>query len=129
MACESRDEGVYAWLRKGAGQALLCVMNTQNTAHKKFPLYLRFPCTAEELLSSEAGKWGGADRGRTKTLHTADGGVYGRDYTLAVDLPAMGSKLYRLCPEAPHPDAAKASAAKAAAAQRKAAKAAGAAKK
>ena len=72
-------------------------MNTQNTAHKKFPLYLRFPCTAEELLSSEAGKWGGADRGRTKTLHTADGGVYGRDYTLAVDLPAMGSKLYRLC--------------------------------
>ena len=86
-------------------------------------------CTEEELLSSEAGKWGGADRGRTKTLHTADGGVYGRDYTLAVDLPAMGSKLYRLCPEAPHPDAAKASAAKAAAAQRKAAKAAGAAKK
>ena len=42
IACESRDEGVYAWLRKGAGQTILCVMNTQNTAHKKFPLYLRF---------------------------------------------------------------------------------------
>lgn len=34
VASESRDEGVYAWLRKGAGQTILCVMNTQNTAHK-----------------------------------------------------------------------------------------------
>ena len=25
MASESRDEGVYAWLRKGAGQTILCV--------------------------------------------------------------------------------------------------------
>ena len=41
-------------------------------------------------------------------------GVYGRDYTLFVDLPAMGSRLFRLLPEAPHPDAAKISAANAA---------------
>ena len=54
VASESRDEGVYAWLRKGAGQTILCVMNTQNTAHKKFPLYLKFPCAADELLNSEA---------------------------------------------------------------------------
>ena len=51
---------MYAWLRKGAGQTLLCVMNTQNTAHKKFPLYLKFPCGAEELLNSEASCWNGA---------------------------------------------------------------------
>ena len=121
VASESRDEGVYAWLRKGAGQTLLCVMNTQNTAHKKFPLYLKFPCGAEELLNSEASRWNGADKSRTRSFHTTDGGVYGRDYTLTLDLPAMGSRLLRLTPEAPHAEAAQASARKAAAARRKAA--------
>ena len=124
MACESRAEGVYAWLRKGGGQNLLCVMNTQNTAHKKFPLYLKFPCGAEELLNTEASVWGGADKSRTKTFHTTDGGVYGRDYTLAIDLPAMGSRLFRLSPEALHPEAAQASAALALNQKRKAARAA-----
>jgi len=120
IACESRDEGVYAWLRKGAGQTILCVMNTQNTAHKKFPLYFQYPCTADELLNSEAACWNGADRSRTRHLHTTDGGVYGRDYTLSVDLPAMGSRMYRITPEALHPEAAQASARKAAAQKRKA---------
>ena len=122
VASESRDEGVYAWLRKGAGQTILCVMNTQNTAHKKFPLYLRFPAGAEELLNTEAPCWGGADKSKPKTLHTTDGGVYGRDYTLTVDLPAMGSRMFRLTPEAPRPEAAQASARRAAAARRKAAR-------
>ena len=122
VASESRDEGVYAWLRKGAGQTILCVMNTQNTAHKKFPLYLRFPAGAEELLNTEAPCWGGADKSKPKALHTSDGGVYGRDYTLTVDLPAMGSRMFRLTPEAPRPEAAQASARRAAAARRKAAR-------
>ena len=47
------------------------------------------------------------------SLHTTDGGVYGRDYTLSVDLPAMGSRMYRITPETPHPEAAQASARKA----------------
>ena len=122
MASESRDEGVYAWLRKGAGQTILCVMNTQNTAHKKFPLYLSFPAGAEELLNTEAPCWGGADKSKPKALHTSDGGVYGRDYTLTVDLPAMGSRMFKLTPEAPRPEAAQASARRAAAARRKAAR-------
>ena len=123
MASESRDEGVYAWLRKGAGQTILCVMNTQNTAHKKFPLYLSFPAGAEELLNTEAPCWGGADKSKSKPLHTSDGGVYGRDYTLTVDLPAMGSFLLRLTPEAPNPDAARISANKAMAQKRRTARA------
>ena len=104
---------MYAWLRQSAGQVLLCVMNTQNTSHKKFPIYLKFPCGAEEILNTEASVWGGADKSRTKKFHTTDGGVYGRDYTLTLDLPAMGSRMLRLSPEALHPDAAKASEAKA----------------
>ena len=122
VASESRDEGVYAWLRKGAGQTILCVMNTQNTAHKKFPLYLTFPAGAEELLNTEAPCWGGADKSKPKAFHTSDGGVYGRDYTLTVDLPAMGSRMFKLTPEAPRPEASQASARRAAAARRKAAR-------
>ena len=44
------------------------------------------------------------------------------DYTLTVDLPAMGSRMFRLTPEAPRPEAAQASARRAAAARRKAAR-------
>ena len=128
VANESCAEGVYAWLRKGRGQNLLCVMNTQDHAHKKFPLYLKFPCSAELVLDTEAGTWGGVHKAhRKQSFHTTDGGVFGRDYTLTLDLPAMGSYLLRLSPEAPNPDAARLSANKALAQKRKAAKAAKAA--
>ena len=111
VACESRDEGIYAWLRRSRGSSSLCVMNTQNRAYKNSPLYLKFPCRAEELLNTEAPEWSGVLRTHQRpALHTTDGGVYERDYTLGVDLPAMGSRLFRLEPEAPHPDAAKCSA-------------------
>ena len=124
VASESCTEGVYAWLRKGRGQNLLCIMNTQDHAHKKFPLYLKFPCSAELVLDTEAAEWGGAHKGRRKLhFHTTDGGVYGRDYTLTVDLPAMGSFLLRLTPEAPNPDAARISANKAMAQKRRTARA------
>ena len=128
VANESCAEGVYAWLRKGRGQNLLCVMNTQDHAHKKFPLYLKFPCSAELVLDTEAGAWGGVHKAhRKQSFHTTDGGVFGRDYTLTLDLPAMGSYLLRLSPEAPNPDAARLSANRALAQKRKAAKAAKAA--
>ena len=128
VANESCAEGVYAWLRKGRGQNLLCVMNTQDHAHKKFPLYLKFPCSAELVLDTEAGTWGGVHKAhRKQSFHTTDGGVFGRDYTLTLDLPAMGSYLLRLTPEAPNPDAARLSANRALAQKRKAAKAAKAA--
>ena len=45
------------------------------------------------------------------------------DYTLTVDLPAMGSFLLRLTPEAPNPDAARISANKAMAQKRRIARA------
>ena len=94
VASESRDEGVYAWLRKGAGQTILCVMNTQNTAHKKFPLYLSFPAGAEELLNTEAPCWGGADKSKSKTLHTSGRGVSG--VSRNIRLPMAGRSTVRV---------------------------------
>ena len=103
VACESIDQGLYAWLRRSRGQTLLCIMNTQNQPLKWFPLYLKFGCSAALLLNSEAREWGGASTLRAP-LHTTEGGVYGRDFTLHVNVPAMGSLLYRLQPDLPMPD-------------------------
>ena len=87
---------------------------------QKVPLYLKFPCSAELVLDTEAGTWGGVHKAhRKQSFHTTDGGVYGRDYTLTIDLPAMGSCLLRLTPEAPNPDAARISANKAMAQKRR----------
>ena len=81
--------------------------------------------TAKLVLDTEAGTWGGVHKAhRKQSFHTTDGGVFGRDYTLTLDLPAMGSYLLRLTPEAPNPDAARLSANRALAQKRKAAKAA-----
>ena len=98
VACQSRREGVYAWIRASRGQQLLCVMNTQDRAHRQFPLYLRQPAAAAELLNTEAPRWGGADQSEGR-LHTVQGGVYEHDYTLFVDLPPLGSRLFRLSPD------------------------------
>lgn len=95
VACQSVDQGAYAWLRCSQGQTVLCVLNTLDQPLENFPLYLRYPARASLLLDSEAQQWGG-----TSTLHdeleTTDGGVYERDYTLRVNVPAMGGLLYEL---------------------------------
>jgi 1,4-alpha-glucan branching enzyme len=95
VACESANEGLYAWLRQSRGETLLCILNTSDKALTRFPLYLTFPCGASLLLNTEAKEWGGASTLRAP-LHTTNGGVYGRDYTLRVNIPAMAGLLYRL---------------------------------
>lgn len=96
VACESLDQGLYAYLRRSRrGSTLLCVMNTQWFKAEKFPLYLRKPCKATLLLNTEATQWGGAED-VAPTLRTIQGGVYGKDYTLQVDIPPMGACIYRI---------------------------------
>ena len=98
-------------------------MNTQDHAHKKFPLYLKFPCSAELVLDTELPSGAVPTRPPQAALPHHRRRVYGRDYTLTVDLPAMGSFLLRLTPEAPNPDAARISANKAMAQKRRTARA------
>ncbi len=95
VACESIDQGLYAWLRQCRGQTLLCVMNTQDKPLRKFPLYLSYPCEASVLLNTESREWGGQSA-IAAPVHTTEGGVFGHDYTLKVNVPAMGGLLFRL---------------------------------
>ncbi|MFR9068364.1 MAG: hypothetical protein ACLVJH_17370 [Faecalibacterium prausnitzii] len=68
VASESRSRGRVRMAAQGPrARTCSCVMNTQDHAHKKFPLYLRFPCSAEEVLNTESAEWGGALRRRRKT--------------------------------------------------------------
>ena len=71
------------------------VMNTQDKEWKDFPLYFANPVKATLVLDSEAPEWGGTNKAK-KTITARAGGVYGKDYTLPVTLPAMGSLMYRL---------------------------------
>ncbi|MCI5901435.1 MAG: 1,4-alpha-glucan branching protein GlgB [Blautia sp.] len=99
VACESLSQGVYAWLRRNyEGSTVLCIMNTQNQTWEDFPMYLRSPSRAVLLLDSEAPCWGGENHAK-QILETTEGGVYGKDYTLSVTIPSMGSLLYQLSPE------------------------------
>lgn len=96
VACESLDQGVYAWIRRDYdGDEILCVMNTQDKTWKDFPLYLKKPAKATLLLDSEAPEWGGDNKAK-KTITTRNGGVYERDYTLPMTIPALGSLMYKL---------------------------------
>ena len=96
VACQSRDEGIYAYLRKGRGGPLLAVMNTQPKAYLKYPLYLTEGCTARMLFSTDLQQWGGTTRAPSQPQTTLPGGVFGRSHTLYVDLPPLSGALYRL---------------------------------
>ena len=96
VACQSRDEGIYAYLRKGRGGPLLAVMNTQPKAYLKYPLYLAEGCTARMLFSTDLQQWGGATKAPSQPQATLPGGVFGRSHTLYVDLPPLSGALYRL---------------------------------
>ena len=96
VACQSRDEGIYAYLRKGRGGPLLAVMNTQPKAYLKSPLYLTEGCTARMLFSTDLQQWGGTTRAPSQPQTTLPGGVFGRSHTLYVDLPPLSGALYRL---------------------------------
>ena len=96
VACQSRDEGIYAYLRKGRGGPLLAVMNTQPKAYLKYPLYLAEGCTARMLFSTDLQQWGGTTRAPSQPQATLPGGVFGRNHTLYVDLPPLSGALYRL---------------------------------
>ena len=96
VACQSRDEGIYAYLRKGRGGPLLAVMNTQPKAYLKYPLYLTEGCTARMLFSTDLQQWGGATKAPSQPQTTLPGGVFGRNHTLYVDLPPLSGALYRL---------------------------------
>ena len=96
VACQSRDEGIYAYLRKGRGGPLLAVMNTQPKAYLKYPLYLAEGCTARMLFSTDLQQWGGATKAPSQPQATLPGGVFGRNHTLYVDLPPLSGALYRL---------------------------------
>ena len=96
VACQSRDEGIYAYLRKGRGGPLLAVMNTQPKAYLKYPLYLTEGCTARMLFSTDLQQWGGATKAPSQPQATLPSGVFGRNHTLYVDLPPLSGALYRL---------------------------------
>ena len=96
VACQSRDEGIYAYLRKGRGGPLLAAMNTQPKAYLKYPLYLTEGCTARMLFSTDLQQWGGTTRAPSQPQATLPSGVFGRNHTLYVDLPPLSGALYRL---------------------------------
>lgn len=96
VACQSRDEGIYAYLRKGRGGPLLAVMNTQPKAYLKYPLYLTEGCTVRMLFSTDLQQWGGTTRAPSQPQATLPSGVFGRNHTLYVDLPPLSGALYRL---------------------------------
>lgn len=95
IAVESRDEGVYAYVRRARGQSILFVMNTQYYTHEAFPLYFRNPCKAHELLGSQWQEWGGTGE-HLPDLTTTKGGVFGRDYTMKVKLAPMSASIFLL---------------------------------
>ena len=106
VACESRTEGVYAWLRRGAeGNPALRHEHPGQAPQNSSPSIWNGLPRPGNCSTPRDSCWGGAFEG-PRNLRTVDGGVYGRDYTLLCDLPAMGSRLFRLSPEAPHPGAA-----------------------
>ena len=96
VTSQAQTEGVYAFLRRGAGGSrLLVVLNTQNTAYPAYPFYLAQGCKAVPLLCTGDAAFGGCAP-RPALRLAQPGGAMGKACTLRLDLAPLTGYLYRL---------------------------------
>ena len=96
LVSQAREEGVFAWLRKGPdGRRLLAVLNTQPVQHTGFPICTDGWCRAVPLLCTGSPEFGG-NAPAPYPVDAQEGGVWGKSHTLHLDLAPLCGYLYIL---------------------------------
>ncbi|MGP1589296.1 MAG: 1,4-alpha-glucan branching protein GlgB [Oribacterium sp.] len=77
-------------------ETILVVSNFDNITHEKFRIGVPFPCRVKALLSSDDRKYGGAGIVRKTERRSEKREWDEREYSVALDIPAMSTVFYRL---------------------------------
>ena len=110
--CEKDLDAIFAAIENYLGDDLDCAQSFKVESKRSDK---RFPLNSIQISQEIGGRLAEEFPHVAVDVHTPD-------YTLTIDLPAMGSCLLRLTPEAPNPDAARISANKAMAQKRRSAR-------
>ncbi len=91
-----RDEknSVISYLRKGAGQTLLCVHNFTPTFHQEYIVYPRGVKSAEEIFNSDEARYGGSGKVRTPVKVLYDN--QDTPYALSLTLAPLSTTIWRI---------------------------------
>jgi 1,4-alpha-glucan branching enzyme len=82
---------VISFIRKGYSpdDSLVIVGNFTPQTHFRYDIGVSLPGTWQEILNSDAAKYGGSGQGNYNPLQTADKGWQGRPYSLTLTLPPL----------------------------------------
>ncbi len=89
-------QGVYAYLRRGEGQDVLVVLNTQDKDWADYRIGVPYPCVARPLLSSQDQQWGGTAGPLPGPVQSQPEGWGAFPCRLEMNLPAMGGLVFVL---------------------------------
>lgn len=96
LVCEAKDEGIFAFLRKGPnGSRLLTVLNTLPVTRTHYPVCTDGGCRAVPLLCTGSAEFGG-QAPTPWTVEATPGGVMGKSHTLYLELAPLCGYLYIL---------------------------------
>jgi 1,4-alpha-glucan branching enzyme len=83
---------IISFIRKGhsAEDIVLVIYNFTPETHFDYDIGVPLPGTWEEILNSDAAKYGGSGQGNRNPLNAADKGWHGRPYSLSLTIPPLG---------------------------------------
>ena len=94
--CHDVTQSTVSYLRHGAGQSLLVILNFTPVVRHGYRVGVPRPGRYEELLNSDAAVYGGSNVGNLGNLMAESSSWMGRPYSLSLTLPPLGALILRV---------------------------------
>ncbi|OCW56972.1 1,4-alpha-glucan branching protein GlgB [Hoeflea olei] len=95
LVADDSENSVFAFLRHGAGDPLAVVLNMTPQPHASYRVGLPHPGRWEEVLNSDAHRYGGSNMGNGGSVNAANRPLHGQPCSADITLPPLGAILLR----------------------------------
>ena len=95
--CSDADSGVVSFVRRGAGQELLVVLNFTPVTRANYRVGAPRPGEYQEILNTDSASYGGGNTGNLGAVKTRDTPMHNQPHSLELTLPPLSGLVLR-CP-------------------------------
>ena len=85
------DAGVVSYLRWGAGQEMMVILNLTPVVRRGYRVGAPRPGYYREVLNSDAAAYGGGNLGNGGGVHSQDQSHHGQPFSLELTLPPLAA--------------------------------------
>ena len=96
--CLDHERSIVSFIRKGSDpdDILLFVSNFTPVPYMNYRLGVPKNCAYEEILNSDAQKYGGGDITNPEIIHAEDINCHGREQSIEISLPPLATVIFRM---------------------------------